>query len=201
VTQALDIQARAEWRFLEMVPRPCHFPLPQLLVLNRLLQNVDYVPSPKKSVVVLYGRDFEEPDYGDGSAVRETDRRRLLEPETVLQGLPHQAVDRPSRYLWHLLRLLSWRVAPTGPRVLDLLGVPPERAWSINRTSIVGLLQEVGETELARDYVAYYLSAWDYVLSGQEDGDAGRASVAAGVRVLERGIEIARQFSERPGSP
>jgi hypothetical protein len=199
VTQALDIQARAERRFLQMVPHPCHFPRPQLLVLNRLLQDQDYVRPPKKSVAVLYGRDLDEPDYGDGVAIRETDCRRLRAAETVLPGLPHQAVDRPSRYLWELLRLLSWRVAPTGPRALDLLGVRPERAWSINRTAIVGLLQEVGEAKLAGDYAGYYLSAWDYVLSGREDGDAGRASAASGVRVLERGIEIATGFSERAG--
>ncbi len=195
IAQAVHIQSRVEERYFSKVPEPLHVPMPQLTFLNDLLRNEDYVHPPRKAVSVLYGKDAPDPDYGNPDRIRNTDARRLLDEEEFLKKrLPGHAVDRPAKYIWQTLRLMSWRVSPTGPRVLHILGLPTEEAWSVNRTEAVSRLEEVGEEHLAQDYADYYLNAWEYYLSGYTDGNAGRASVVAGAKVLNRGGEIARAW-------
>lgn len=194
VGQAVHVQARVEERYFSKVPQPLHVPRPQLLVLNRLLLSEDYVPSPRSTVAVLYGKDAPDPDYGDGDRIRRTDCRRLLAEADFLKQLPHQAVDRLAGYIRECLRPMSWRVSPAGPRVLHILGLPTEKAWSINRTEAFTLLKEMDQEQLGRDYADYYLHAWEFYLSGYADGSAGRSSLTAGARVLGRGGEIAESW-------
>ena len=201
VDQAVHIQSRVEERYFSKVPEPLHVPRPQLLILNRLLLNEGYVPSPRSTVSVLHGKEAPAPDYGNPDRIRCTDARRLLEEEEFLKKrLPGHAVDRPAIYIWQTLRLMSWRVSPTGPRVLHILGLPTEEAWSINRTEAVSLLRKMGEKTLAQDYADYYLHAWEYYLSGYTDSDAGRASIVAGAKVLNRGGEIAKAWLDEHSS-
>ena len=195
VDQVVHIQSGVEERYFSKVPEPLHVPMPQLTLLNDLLHNEDYVHPPRKVVYVLYGKDAPDPDYSNPDRIRRTDCMRLLDGEEFLKKrLPRQAVDRPARYIWQTLRLMSWRASPTGPRVLHILGLPTEEAWSVNRTVAVSLLEEMGEENLAQDYADYYLNAWEYYLSGYTDGNAGRASIVAGAKVLNRGGEIARAW-------
>jgi len=192
--QALHIQARVEERYRSKVPQPLHVPRPQLVILNRLLLDQDYVPSPRNTVSVLCGKDAPDPDYRDADRIRHTDCKRLLVEAEYLARLPGQAVDRPAGYIRESLRQMSWRVSPAGPRVLHVLGLPTEKAWSVNRTEAVGLLREMGEAALAQDYADYYLHAWEYYLSGHTDGTAGRSSLMAGAKVLSRGGEVAESW-------
>jgi len=197
VEQAVNVQARVEERYFARVSKPLHVPRPQLLVLNRLILSEDYVPSPRPTVSVLYGKDAPDPDYSDPDRIRHTDCKRLLAEAEYLKHLPHQAVDRLAGYIRESLRQMSWRVSPAGPRVLHVLGLSTEKAWSVNRTEAVSLLKEMGQEQLARDYADYYLSAWEYYLSGYADGSAGRLSLLAGARVLGRGGEIAEAWLGR----
>jgi hypothetical protein len=202
VAQAMHIQSRVEERYFSKVPEPLHVLLPQLTLLNDLLHDGDYVHPPRKTVSVLYGKDVPDPDYGNPDRIRRTDCRRLLgEEELLKKRLPSHTVDRLAKYIWQTLRLMSWRVSPTGPRVLHILGLPTEEAWSVNRTVSVSLLRETGEYNLAQDYADYYLNAWEYYLSGYADSDAGRASIVAGAKVLGRGWRSRRRGSRsRPDS-
>ena len=194
IERALHIQAAVEERYLSKVPQPLHVPRPQLVILNRLLLDEDYVPSPRNTVSVLYGKDTHDPDYSDPDGIRRTDCRRLLAEAEFLKRLPLQAVDRPAGYIRESLRVMSWRVSPTGPRALHVLGLPTEKAWSVNRTGAVALLRKMGEDALAQNYADYYLHAWEYYLSGHTDGSAGRSSLMAGAKVLGRGGEIGESW-------
>jgi len=194
IEQSLHVQSRVEERYFAKNPKPLHVPRPQLTMLNKLLHDADYVHPPRKVVSVLYGKDAPEPDYSDPDRIRTSDCRKLLGNEEFLRRLPLQAVDRPVVYIKETLRAMSWRVSPAGPRVLHILGLPTEVAWSINRTSAVSLLEEKEQRHLARDYADYYLHAWEYYLSGYTDGNAGRLSLSAGAKVLTSGMEIARAW-------
>ena len=55
-------------------------------------------------------------------------------------------------------------------------------------------MRDRGLDGLADDYTDYYMSSWDYFLSGLEDTDAGRSAIAAAVRVLDEAAAIARQW-------
>lgn len=193
VEQALRFQARVEHLYTSKVPSHVHFPRLQVMVVNRLVNQPGYIPSPAGTVSVLYGAPYAQPDI-DEEESRQIDRQRLLEHKEFLAVLPMTVMDKPGKHLWPALRLLSWRVSPVGPRVLSLLGVPYEEAWGTNRTRIVELLTAFGVAQLAADYAAFYLHGWDYFLSGYKDGDAGRLAVLSGARALEGGIAIAEAW-------
>jgi hypothetical protein len=191
---ALDIQQKVELRFFRQIPDPYHVPRVQLMVLNELLKEPDFCASPRGTISVLYGRAYSYPAGPDEEHVRRTDCTYLLEQEKYLLNYPQHAIDKYAKYLWHSLRTMVWHVSPTAPRVLSILGVPFERTWSVNRTTMVTLLDEKGQHELARNYGQFYINAWEYFLSHYENTDAGRAAARSGIRVLQKGIELARTY-------
>jgi len=201
VAQTLPFAADVERAYLAKVKSPLHFPRPQVTIVNKLLSDPDYCPSPKETVETLYGEEYPAAAYADEAALGELCRRRILDDASAITTYPTRVMDRPGRYMWEIIRDLNWRVSPTGPRVLSVRGVPTREAWSLNRTHVVRRLRDVGETELAAHYRGYYLSGWDYFLSGLRDTDAGRRLVAAGVAVLARGLAIAQDGNDGAGTP
>jgi hypothetical protein len=190
-TQAMDILADAEDLFSQQVEKPLHIPRPQLMILNLLMKWKTYMSSPVNAVSVLYGRPYPLSDYSDTDRFREFDKGHLLEQEEYLDKFPLRIIDKPLQYLTGPMRDMAWRVSPVGPRVLILLGHEPEAAWSLNRTSAVSYFTEAGEQKLAEDYARFYLSGWDYFLSGYSDYMAAKDSLSAGLNVLSRSIQIA----------
>ena len=200
IPKAMDIQSKVEARYFSKAPSPLHVPRPQLVILNQLLRNEDYIPSPQNVVSVLYGKEYEKPDYSNPEKIRLIDCNRLISEEEYLSRFPLHVIDKPSRYIWDSLKVLVWRVAPTGPRVLHILGMPTEKAWSINRTKIVSFLKEMGEYQLAHDYSVFYLFGWKYFLSKYSDSNAGRSALMSGINVLNRGVEIGRLWLSKHSS-
>ena len=199
VEQAIEIQRRVEELYLAKAGRPLHTPRPQLIVLNRLMRQVDFVGSPPGTVEVLYGEAEAAVDYSDPERIRRLECNRLIEDADFLAVLPLQVVDKPGRYLWQSLRALTWRVSPAGPRVLHICGVDTEEAWSLNRTGVVSQLRDLGQHGLADHYSEFYLSSWDYFLSHYENNNAGRSAIAAGAQALSLAVGVARRELERRG--
>lgn len=189
----LAVLADADRAFNDAVPSPVHVPRCQLIILNRLLDDPDYWPSPPGGVETLYGEPYAEKWNDDEAALRRLDAKRMLDNEEVVAKYPLRVIDKPGPHMRFVLRDMSWRVSPTGPRALTLLGVSGVEAWTANRTRIVALLGEHGEVQLARDYVRFYRAGWDFFLSRYADSAPAREAVAAGVAVLERGMAIARR--------
>lgn len=192
IEQTLTIQARAERLFIEQVGRPLHFPRPQLMLANDLFSKPNFVPSPPSVVKVVYGKPYPALAMTEAQ-VRAFDLENLLFHEQYLADLPLSSIDNPGPHIRVSLRGMSWRVSPTGSRVLHSLGPRYEQAWGTNRTGIVRLLLQFGQEELAIAVSSFYVSAWDYFLSGYADSDAGRAALLAGARVLRLGIKFAKE--------
>ena len=195
VPQAMAILEGVEARFRARLPEPLHQPRPQLIVWNKLKAERDgIVHSPRSTVTTLYGEEYPKADYSQADAIRRYDAGSLVHDSewAMISGL--NVIDKPGRYLWQALRPVMFRVSPTGPRVLHLLGLDTEEAWSMNRTRTTAVMRDRDLDSLADDYVDYYMSSWDYFLSGLKDTDAGRAAVAAAVRVLDRGGAIGREW-------
>jgi hypothetical protein len=172
-------------------------PRPQLLFINYLVEQVEFVPAPKAGIRVLMGADYPEPDYSDPQRIRRIDRENLVAVQDYVDRFTNRVIDVVGRYLWTYLREMSWRISPTGPRVLHVLGVTTHEAWSLNRTGVAARLEQEAQVELAEHYSGYYLNAWEYFLSGYTDTSAARAAIAAGIAALTRGIEIARDAPEQ----
>ena len=192
--RAMKIQQAIEKAYLSRIKEPLHTPRPQLIVVNKLVQEIEYIPSPRETVRTLYGEEYPLANYSDPDAIRRVECNRLLAEAVYLTDYPLHIIDRFGRYIWEALRTLAWRVSPAGPRALHILGMDTTLAWSLNRTRIVALLEELGELELARRYLEFYKSGWRYFNSGYEDYDAGRAAISAGVEALGRAVEIARRW-------
>ena len=197
----LEVQAEVEQAYLRKIASPVHFPRPQLVVLNDLLEQPGCVLSPRETVTTLYGEDYPEDAGRSEAALREIDRTNLLAQTPYLEGFPLHVIDKPGPHILMALRAMNWRVSPVGPRVLTVLGVPARRAWPLKRSDIIPLLREMGQSQLADDYRDYYLAGWEHFLSGYRDSDAGRRAAAAGVRALEAGLEIAQQAAPEGEGP
>ena len=197
VPKALDVQKGVEALYFARIIRPLHQPRPQLIVMNKLMVELEhFVHSPRSTVRVLYGEDYPEADYSDAEAIKRYDAEGLVEQGMWAEGLPLSIVDKPGRYLREALRYLSFRVSPVCPRVLHISGVDTETAWSLNRTNGTKVLKARGFAGLAQNYTVYYLSAWDYFLSDYSDTEAGRSAIVAASRVLAYSAELGRQWLE-----
>ena len=195
VSQALEVQAGVEARFAARVPRPLHEPRPQLIVMNKMMaEHEGFLHSPRSTVRVLYGEEYPEADYSDSAGIRRHDAAQLVGEAEWVDRMPLHLVDKPGRYLREALRQLVWRVSPAGPRVLHVSGLDAEQAWSMNRTRATLALRNLGLTSLADSYAAFYLSSWDYFLSGFTDSEAGRSAILAAAQVLTESAEIGRQW-------
>lgn len=180
---AMAVQKRIEEGYAARIKRPIHTPRPQLVVLNLLLQDPDYSPSPPGMVETLWGEPYPSATY-DEQKERAVARKRLLADAAALDTLPLRVIDKPGRYLWAVIRDLTWRTGPSGPRMLLLFGMPAAQVWSLNRTGVIQALENLGAHDFARAYRDYYLSAWIYFLSGYADSEAARSAVGAGVNAL-----------------
>ncbi|NIT36124.1 MAG: hypothetical protein GTN49_06450 [candidate division Zixibacteria bacterium] len=187
---ALELGAAAEAAYFGKVPQPVHVPRPQLLVLNSVISEPDFMPTPAEAITVLRGRDYPQGAPLEPEDIKELDAKRLSGEAEYLARFPMQVIDKPAKYLWEALRGMVWRVSPTAPRVLYLLGATFGEVWTANRTRVVTLLEDLGERDFAARYSEFYLSGWDYFLSGYTDFDAARRALLAGIDVLRRGVEI-----------
>jgi len=183
---ALAFQAEMEQRFRDRIPQPLHLPRPQIQLLRSRLEH--YTPS--LGVQTLLGLPYKHLVFGKANHP-DTDRAMLMEPQAFLAGLFDSVMDRPGKYLFEVLRQLSWRVGPTGSRVLSVLGAGLEDAWGGNRTQVYHRLNGLGQVEMAEQYAAFYLHAWNFFLSGYQNANAAREAVLAGSRVLKTGLAIA----------
>jgi hypothetical protein len=194
VEQALAIQAAVEERYLKKANEPVHVPRPQLVMLNAIVKDEDFVPSPTNTIRILYGTPYPSANKILLERLSLIDCRRLLDEEHFVSAFAAHIIDRPSKYVWQGLRNLVWHISPIGSRVLSIRGESYGDAWGVNRTAIVGKLGAMGEHELARDYAQFYLNAWDYFLSGYRDTNAARGAIVAGMHALQRAIEIAKRY-------
>jgi hypothetical protein len=188
--QVIKINSLVETRYFDKILQPYHIPRPQLLVLNQVLDEENFVSSPKGTIAILFGKQYPESGDDKIKRVREIDRRHLLDEEQFLKKYPLHVIDKPSKYLWQALRDLVWHVSPIGSRILSIKGFFYEAAWALNRTKIVTRLKETGEPELAYDYAQFYLHGWEYFLSHYANTNAGRKAIVAGIDAITRAVRI-----------
>ncbi len=195
VPQALAIQAGVEECFKDRIARPIHHPRLQLIVMGKLMaEREGFVYSPRSTVTVLHGEAYPKADYSDPDTIRRYNSADLVENAAWVGQMPLQIIDKPGVYAREALRQLVWRVAPVGPLVLHISGLDTEHVWNLNRTRATAALRDLSFANLANDYRAFYLSAWDYFLSEFIDTNACRAAILAATCVLTEGGERGQRW-------
>lgn len=180
---ALEVGDRALDIFTAAHPEPLHVPRPQLVFLDELEAMPGYLPSPAESVTTLFGTRYAGAAADAYRDTRDADLARFdVDRLFVLEELPGKVVDRPGRALWNVIERLTWRVGPTGPRVLTQLGADPFTVWAMNRSAIVKELAERGGLDVAAAYVDYYGAGW----RGFEDGFADSGPAQDAIRAATR---------------
>ena len=195
VPQALAMQAAIEACFDERIPQPLHRPRPQILVLNKLMaEREGFVYAPQSTVVVLHGEPYPQDAYSNPDTIRRHNAADLLDRAAYAERVPLLAIDRPWTYSRDLLSQLTWRASPAGPLALHLSGLDTQHVWTLNRTRVTAVLQDLALHDLADAYSAFYLAGWDYFLSRFTDTSACRTAILAGTRVLTEGADTAQQW-------
>jgi hypothetical protein len=189
----MKINKEIEGNFLLKFLNPLHYPRPQLIPVNKMLQEIEYVPSAKGMVTDLYGETYSYSDQIDGELTRKIAKENLIGLADFLYKFPLHIIDRPAKYLGQGLRALIWRVSPTAPRVADIYGIDYNTSWAMNRTDLIRLLRELNEEQLAENYRDFYALAWKFFLSEYTDYTAARQAIWAGINVLKRGVAIAKK--------
>ncbi len=195
VPRALEVQAAIEACFEKRCPRALHRPRPQLLVMNKLIaEREGFGYAPLSTVVALHGEAYPKDDYSDPDTIRRHNAADLVERAEFVQRVPLLAIDRLWTHARDLLSQLTWRISPVGPLALHLSGLDTQHVWTLNRTRVTAALRDLALHDLADAYSAFYLSGWDYFLSGFTNSSACRTAVLAGTQVLTQGANLGRQW-------
>ena len=191
--QAMEIGERARRAFTLLHPDPVHTPRPQVSDLTGLEASTDYLPSPPETVYTLFGERYTGADRAAYRSARMGDGEALLETaDFVEKELPAKLVDRPGSKMWDVVARLTWRMGPTGPRMLTQLGVDPYDAWSMNRTAVVRSLRALRRDDLSETYASFYRAGWEGFRSRFQDVDAAREAIMACDRLLRLARRLVR---------
>lgn len=189
---ALHIARAATERFAGSNPAAMHFPRPQIKFLDEIERLEGYVRPPGE-VEPLLGAPLDPLERTSYDGLAAIDAVRLAEDARYfLEDLPDGLFDRPGRYLWSLIPRISWRVSPTGPRLLTGLGVHPYDAWVSSRTSIVRELEDRGHEELAACYAAFYIACWEGFRSSFTEWEPAHRALDAAIRLFDRARDVSR---------
>ncbi|MEM7415688.1 MAG: hypothetical protein AAF389_09355 [Gemmatimonadota bacterium] len=195
---ALAVGERARVLFRARNPRPVHVPRAQLIFLDEIESMPGYLPSPVGSVRTLHGTPYlgaEAEMYRDTAP---EDRLRFdVDRDFVLVDLPGKVVDRPGLALWNVIERLTWRVGPTGPRVLTQLGADPFVVWATHRTAIVNELVDRGCEAVAEAYIGYYEAGWKGFESSFQAPEPARDAIEAATRLFVAAQEVVERSQER----
>ena len=150
IEDAPAIQSQVEAGYAKKIGSPIHVPRPQVIELNRLMEDPDYCSTPIEAVTTLYGNEYPETGYEDERRLRETARKPLASYAEVTEDLPFSAVDKPGSYMIALHRRMSWRVSPIGPILLLLRGMPWSRYGCLTGRRSSTRFENMGRPSLQR---------------------------------------------------
>ena len=68
--QAMKIHREVERAYLSKIREPLHTPRPQLIVVNKMVRELEFVHAPRETVRALYGEEYPLADYSDPDSIR-----------------------------------------------------------------------------------------------------------------------------------
>lgn len=146
---------------------PVHTPIVQMNLLNDLMEKDFYSPTPKSAVKVIYGKEYPDKKIILKKELAKSKKKIIDDADALAGKLPMKVIDKTNGYTKYL-QDLAWKISPSVPNYLFLKLRNYEMVWSMNRTEIANTLMNMGENELADNYVKFYTDAWSYYLTKSE---------------------------------
>lgn len=188
IWNVMRLSEKIEKSYLEKNKKPTHTPLLQLLSLNKLMKEENYVPSIKSSVKTIHGKKYEGYNKKKhGEKFKERAKAQILEHEEYLENIRKRGWSKTGKALEKYLHDLSWRLSSSASNFLCAHNYTYEEAWSLNRTGIVKELKKLKFNRLAKEYKDYYNYGWKYFYSGKSSDC--RKAIVSGHEALRLMIE------------
>jgi hypothetical protein len=194
IENVIKFSQQIERAYLSKNKKPAHLPLLQVLSLNDMHREKEYVPGLASNVHVIYGKPFHgytKEEYGRDFQKR--GRAQLLEHEPVLAKIRKRGIYKYGKHLRKYIIELSWRLSSSGPNFLNMKGYSFEDAWTLNRTAVVREMRKLGFAKLAKEYHDFYLQSGKHFVAG--DSESIRKAVVAGYKATEIMVDEAKKKS------
>ena len=193
-SDSLDMSLSYEREFLKRNPEHLHVPRSQVIVIDRLMKLVDFVPADLNQVRILIGNPPQD-ELPTQERIRAIDRKNIFQLEEFLERMPHRVNDRVGMDFWQLIREMSFRVSPTPVRLLSQTHDSPLVLWSMNRSEICRELDASGYGEIVDHYRGFYEQGWRLFLSGFTDLAAFRETTKHGYYALWQCFHLAKSLA------
>ncbi len=193
--ESVNISETYETRFIEQNPNYFHIPRTQVISINKIVDNVDFIQPKKTSIFPLVG----EAKLGTNPSIeriKQIDLNNLLGLEEFLSGLPLSMIDRTGLDLWSLIRRMNWRISPSPVRLLSLSSDNPLDLWDLNRTSIAKELEKHDYHLIAESYKDYYYEGWISFMEVFTNSQTLRRLITSGFEVLKLCLEETRKLNQ-----
>ncbi|MHA2358359.1 MAG: hypothetical protein ACXABK_06290 [Candidatus Heimdallarchaeaceae archaeon] len=191
--ESLSISEMYENTFIEMNPDFFHLPRTQIIRLNTLVSEVEFVPPRKSEVLVLTGNP-EEMEIPHTDEIKRIDLKNLHKLEEFLSTLSMHIIDRTGLDLWSMARRINWRVSPAPRRLLSQTYEKPMEIWGMNRTQLAKELENHDFLLISENFKDYYYEGWIAFMEGFSNSQTLRRLISAGYEVLKQCLQESRNF-------
>jgi len=191
--ESVNLSEMYETRFLEKNPKYFHIPRTQVIKLNKIIKEVNFIHPKESEIIKLIGKPVLENNPAN-EIIKKYDLENLLALEEYLPKLSMSMMDRTGLDLWAMLRRMTWRVAPSPIRLLSQKWEKPLDLWGLNRTKIAEELENFDFYLVAESYKDYYYEGWIAFLEDFTNSQTLRRLISAGFEVLRLCLEEARRL-------
>ncbi|HKZ41350.1 MAG TPA: hypothetical protein VJ044_10340, partial [Candidatus Hodarchaeales archaeon] len=112
IETALQNSEKYETLFFEANPGNAHLPRIQVMFIEDLKLDPNYVPPLEEQCRMIIGQ-WKALEYPSEDEIRLRDKKSLLAQDEFIRQLPKKIFDRTDLDFWQTLRQISWRVSPS----------------------------------------------------------------------------------------
>jgi len=191
IENSLKFVKSVEKEFFKLNPKHYHMPRLEMNIYSFVKDKLDYLPTPKTSVKIIYGTTPYDYILPDRKKLLKRAREQIFGTEKFLNKLPMRTMDKDSSSLLGYIKDMCRQITNVVPNTLTILGLSYDDSWKDNRTTIYNHLLRLGKKALAKNFADFYYYAWQYELT--YDADNCRKSITSGYYVFEECMAIAKK--------
>jgi len=191
--EAVSLPELYENKYIEMNPDYLHIPRIQIIVINRIIELVDFVYPREHEIISLIGKPIllENPPI---EKIKKHDLQNLLTLKEFLPTLSLSMIDRTGLELWTVIRRMNWKISPAPIRLLSQIHEDPLSLWALNRTKIVEELEKQKFHKIAEIYTEYYNQGWVAFRENFSNSHTLRKLISLGFEVLQLCLKESKKF-------